>query len=171
MAKTLIEMNTKLRQKAKNNFQKHFFKLMNNAVFGKIMENLIKHRDTKLVKTESRRNYLVLEPNYRTAKFFTENVRVTEMKKPQITMNNPVYLELSILDLSKTLMYDFCYGYIKPKYGENAKLFYMNTDSFITHVKTDDIYKDIAEDVGTRFDTSNYEIDWLLTEGEKKKLD
>ena len=92
MAKTLIEMNTKLRQKAKNDFEKYFFKLMNIAVFGKIMENVIKHRDIKLVKTEKRRNYLVLEPNYHTAKFFTENVWVTEMKKPQITMNNPVYL-------------------------------------------------------------------------------
>ena len=162
-------MNTKLRQKAKNNFEKHFFKLMNNAVFGKIMENVIKHRDIKIVKTERRRNSLVLEPNYHTAKFFTENVRVTEMKKPQITMNNPVYLELSLLDLSKTVMC-YGYGYIKPKNGENAKLCYVNTDSFITHVKTDDIYKDIAEDVGTRFDTSNYEIHWLLTEGEKKKL-
>ena len=169
MAQTLIEMNTKLRQKAKNNFEKHFFKLMNNAVFGKIMENVIKHRDIKIVKTERRRNSLVLEPNYHTAKFFTENVRVTEMKKPQITMNNPVYLELSLLDLSKTVMC-YGYGYIKPKNGENAKLCYVNTDSFITHVKTDDIYKDIAEDVGTRFDTSNYEIHWLLTEGEKKKL-
>ena len=169
MAQTLIEMNTKLRQKAKNNFEKHFFKLMNNAVFGKIMENVIKHRDIKIVKTERRRNSLVLEPNYHTAKFFTENVRVTEMKKPQITMNNPVYLELSLLDLSKTVMC-YGYGYIKPKNGENAKLCYVNTDSFITHVKTDDIYKDIAENVGTRFDTSNYEIHWLLTEGEKKKL-
>ena len=74
MAKTLIEMNTKLRQKAKNDFEKYFFKLMNIAVFGKIMENVIKHRDIKLVKTEKRRNYLVLEPNYHTAKFFTENV-------------------------------------------------------------------------------------------------
>ena len=157
MAQTLIEMNTKLRQKAKNNFEKHFFKLMNNAVFGKIMENVIKHRDIKIVKTERRRNSLVLEPNYHTAKFFTENVRVTEMKKPQITMNNPVHLELSLLDLSKTVMC-YGYGYIKPKNGENAKLCYVNTDSFITHVKTDDIYKDIAENVGTRFDTSNYEI-------------
>ena len=92
MAKTLIEMNTNLRQKAKNDFEKYFFKLMNIAVFGKTIENVIKHRDIKLVKTEKGRNYLVLEPNYHTAKFFTENVWVTEMKKPQITMNNPVYL-------------------------------------------------------------------------------
>ena len=74
MAKTLIEMNTNLRQKAKNDFEKYFFKLMNIAVFGKTIENVIKHRDIKLVKTEKRRNYLVLEPNYHTAKFFTENV-------------------------------------------------------------------------------------------------
>ena len=74
MAKTLIEMNTNLRQKAKNDFEKYFFKLMNIAVFGKTIENVIKHRDIKLVKTEKGRNYLVLEPNYHTAKFFTENV-------------------------------------------------------------------------------------------------
>ena len=74
MAKTLIEMNTKLRQKAKNDFEKYFFKLMNIAVFGKIMDNVIKHREIKIVKKEKRRNYLVLEPNYHTAKFFTENV-------------------------------------------------------------------------------------------------
>ena len=74
-------------------------------------------------------------------------------------MNKPVYLGLSILDLSKTVMYEFWYDYVKPKYGENAKLCYMDTDSFIVHVKTDDIYKDIAEDVETRFDTSNFEID------------
>ena len=74
-------------------------------------------------------------------------------------MNKPIYLGLSILDLSKTVMYEFWYDYVKPKYGENAKLCYMDTDSFIVHVKTDDIYKDIAEDVETRFDTSNFEID------------
>ena len=74
-------------------------------------------------------------------------------------MNKPVYMCLSILDLSKTVMYEFWYDYVKPKYGENAKLCYMDTDSFIVHVKTDDIYKDIAEDVETRFDTSNFEID------------
>ena len=77
-------------------------------------------------------------------------------------MNEPVYLGLSILDLSKTVMYEFWYDYLKPKYGENLKICYMDTNSFIAHVKTDDIYKDIAEDVEKRFDTSNYEIDRLL---------
>ena len=85
------------------------------------------------------------------------------MSKTELLMNKPMYLGLSILELSKILMYEFWYDYVKPKYGENAKLCYMDTDSFIVHVKTDDIYKDIAEDVETRFDTSNYEIDRPLT--------
>ena len=132
---------------------------MNNVVFVKTMENVRKHRNIKLVTTERRRNYLASEPNYHTTKFFTENLLAIEMKKTQITMNKPVYLGLSILDLSKTVMYEFRYDYVKPKYGENAKHCYMDTDSFIVHVKTDDIYKDIAEDVETRFDTSNFEIE------------
>ena len=77
-------------------------------------------------------------------------------------MNKPIYLGLSILDLSKTIMYEFWYDYVKPKYGKNAKLCYMDTDSFI---KADDIYKDFAEDVETRFDTSNFEIDRPLPKG------
>ena len=147
-------MNTKLRQKTENNFEKDFFKLMNNAVFGKTMENVTKHRNIKLVTTERRRNYLVSETNYHTTKFFTENLLPIEMGKTQILMNKPVYLGLSILDLSKTVMNEFWYDYVKPKYGENAKLCYMDTHSFIAHVKRNDIYKDIAEDVETRFDTS-----------------
>ena len=81
------------------------------------------------------------------------------MRKTQILMNKPVYLGLSILDLSKTVMYEFWYDYVKPKYGENAELCYMDTDSFIVHVKTDAIDKDIAENVEARFDTLNFEID------------
>ena len=131
-----IDINTKLRKKAKNNFEKDFFKLMNNAVFGKTMENVKKHRNIKLIKTDRRRHYLVSEPNYHTTKFFTENLLAIEMRKTQILMNKPVYLGLSILDLSKTVMYEFWYDYVKPKYGENAKLCYMDTDSFIVHVKT-----------------------------------
>ena len=91
---------------------------MNNAVFRKTMENVRKHRDIKLVTIERRRNYLVVEPNYYTTRFFTENLLATEMKKTEILMNKPVYLGLSILELSKILMYDFWYVYIKPKYGE-----------------------------------------------------
>ena len=101
---------------------------MNNSVFGKTMENVIKHRDNKLVITERRRNYLVPEPNYHTTKFFMENLLALEMKKTEILMNKPVYLGLSILELSKILMYEIWYDYVKPKYGEKAKLCYMNRD-------------------------------------------
>ena len=97
-------MNTKLRQKTKNNFEKDFFKLINNLVFGKTMENMRKRRNIKLVTTERRRNYLVSEPNYHTTKFFTENLLPIEMRKTQIAMNKPVYLGLPVLDLSKTVM-------------------------------------------------------------------
>ena len=110
-------MNTDLRKKTKNDFEKDCFKLMNNAVFGKTMENVRKHRNIKLVTPESRRNYLVSEPNYHTTKFFTENLLVTEMKKTEILMDKSVYLELSILELSKILMYEFWYDYVKPKDG------------------------------------------------------
>ena len=95
---------------------------MNNAVFGKTMENVRKNRDIKLVATERRRNYLVIEPNYYTAKLFTKNLLAIEMKKTQITINKLVYLGLLILDLNKTVMYDFWYDYVKPKYAEKTKL-------------------------------------------------
>ena len=152
-------MNTKSRTEAKNDFEKDFFKLMNNAIFGKTMENMRKHRDIKLVTTDKKRNQLVSEPNYHTTKYFSENLLAIEMKKTKVKMNKPVYLGMSILDISKTLMYEFWYDYIKPKYQDRAKLCYMDTDSFSIHIKTEDFYKDIANDVEKWFDTSNYEDD------------
>ena len=105
--KPYIEMNNKLRTETKNEFEKYFFKLMNNAVFGKTMENMRKHRDIKLVTTERRINYLLSGPNYHTTKFFTKNLLAIEIKKTQVVMNNPVYLGLSILDISKSKMCKF----------------------------------------------------------------
>ena len=133
-------MNTELRKQAKNNFEKDFYKLMNNAVFGKTMENVTKHRDIKLVTTDKRRNYLVSEPNYHTKKWFSESLLAIEMKKAKLIMNKPVYLGFSILEISKTLMYEFWYDYMKPKYGDNVKLCYMDTGSFIMHIKTEDFH-------------------------------
>ena len=131
----------------------------------KMWENI----DIKLVTTE-RRNYLVSEPNYCTTKFFTEHLLAIDMKKKQeILMNKPVYIGLSILELTIILMYEFWYDYVKPKYGEKSKLCYMDTDILIVHIKTDDIYKDISENVETRFNTSNYELDRSLTKGKDKK--
>ena len=100
-------MNTKLRKEAKSEFEKDFFKLMNNSVFGKTMENVRKHRDIKLVTTDEKRNKLVSEPNYQTIKQFSENLLAIEMKKTKVKMNKPVYLGMSILDISETLMYEF----------------------------------------------------------------
>ena len=131
------------------------------------MENVRKHRDIKLITTEIGRNYLVSELNYHTTKFFTENLLVIEMKIAH--MNKPVYLGLLILELSKILKYEFWYRYAIPKYGEK-KLFYVDTDSFIVYIETDDIYKDNAEDVETRFDTSNYELGRPLPKGKNKKV-
>ena len=102
--KPYIDMNAKLGKQAKNDFEKDFFKLMNNSVFGKTMENVRKHRDIKLVTTDKRRNQLVSEPNYHTTKRFSENLLAIEMKKTRVKMNKPVYLGLSILEISKTLM-------------------------------------------------------------------
>ena len=134
------------------------------------MEIVRKHKNIKLVTKEGRKNYLVSEPNSHTTKFFTENVLAMDMRKTQILMNKPVYLALSILDLSETVMFEFCYDYVKPKYGENAKLSYMDTDSFIVHVKTEDTYKDIVEDVEIIFNTSNYELNRPLPKEKNKKV-
>ena len=109
------------------------------------------------------------EPNYDTTKWFSANFLAIEMKKTKVKMNKPIYLGLSILEISKTLMYEFWYDYRKPKYGDNVKLCYMDTDSFIMHIKTEDI-KDIANDVEKRFDTSNYEVNRPLPTGKNKKV-
>ena len=149
-------MNTELKKEAKNDFE-DFFKLMNNAVFGKTMENVRKHRDIKLVATDKKINQLVSELNYHTTKWFSENLLAIEMRKTKVKMNKPVNLDLSILDISKALTYEFWYDHMKPKYGDNVKLCYTDTDSFIMHIKTEDFYEDIANDVEKRFGTSNYE--------------
>ena len=155
--KPYIDMNTKLRKEAKNEFEKDFFKLMNNTVFRKTMENVRNHTDLKLVTTDKERNKLVSEPNYHTTKHFSENILAIEMRKTKVKMNNPVYLGMSILDISKMLIFEFWYAYIKPKHGDKAKLCYINTDSFVIHIITDDFYRDIANDVERWFDTSNYD--------------
>ena len=155
--KPYIDMNTDLRKQAKNDFEKDFFKLMNNSVFGKTMENVSKHRDIKIVTMDKRRSMLASERNYHSTKYISKGLLIMEMKKTEVKMNKPIYLGQAILGLSKTLMYEFWYDYIKPKYGDKARLCYMDTNSFVINIKTEDFYKDIASDVERWFDTSNYD--------------
>ena len=168
--KPYIDMNTELRKVASNDFEKDFYKLMNNAVFGKTMENVRKYRDIKLVTTNKKRSKLVSEPNYHTMNCISENLSVIEMNKTRVKMNKPIYLGLSILDISKILMYEFWYDYRKPKYDNDVKLCYIDMDSFVMNIKTEDFNKDIANDFDKRFDTSNYEVDRPLPTGKNKKV-
>ena len=130
---------------------------MNNSVFGKTMENVRRHRDIKLETTKEQRSKLVSEPNYHTTKHFTENLLGIEMKKTKVAMNKLIYLGMTILDISKTLTYKSWYDYIKAKYGDRAKLRYTDTDSFIIHIFTEDLFEDTSGDVERWFDTSNYD--------------
>ena len=154
--KPYIDKNTSLRTQAKNNFEKDFFKLMNNSVFGKTMENIRNRVNVKLVDTGEQFKKLTAKPNYESRKIFNENLVSVHMKKTSLTMNKPVYLGMSILELSKIIMFDFHYKYIKPKYRNKAKLLFTDTDSFLYEIQTEDFYKDIAGDVRDRFDTSDY---------------
>ena len=155
--KLYIDMNTELRKNAKNDFEKDFFKLMNNSVFGKTMENVRNHRDIKLVIPDKRRSILVSEPNYHSSKCISKDLMIIEMRKVEVKMNKPIYPGQALLDISKTLMYEYWYDYIKPKYGDKTRLCYMDTESFVMHIKTEDFHKDIAGDVERWFDTSNYD--------------
>ena len=154
--KPYIDMNTKLRTKVNNNFEKDFFKLMNNSVFGKTMENIRNRVDIELVNDREKAKKLVAKPNFKHLNIFCKDLVAIHMKKTSLTFNKPVYLGMCILDLSKTIMYEFHYKYIKPKYGDKAKLLFTDTDSLMYEIKTEDFYKDISGDVKDRFDTSDY---------------
>ena len=169
--KPYIDFNTQLRTKAKNDFKKDFFKLMNNSVFGKTVENIRKHRNIKLVTTEEKYLHTVMKPNFKSGVLFSENLMGCEMGKIKVIMKKPVYLGRAILDLSKIVMYEFHYDYMKPKYdGENLKFCYMDTDSLVYEIKTEDFYADIADDVRARFDTSGYCSNQPLPIGLNKKV-
>ena len=145
---------------------------MINIIFGKTMENVRNYRDIRVVTTDKQRSILASEPNYHSTKYILEELLIMEMRKVEVKMNKPIYLGQAILDISKTLMYEFWYDYIKPKYEDKARLCYMDTDSFIMHIKTEDFYKDIANDVERWFDTSNYngKDERPLPTGKNKKV-
>ena len=151
-----IVLNTRLRTAAKNYFEKDFYKLMNNSVFGKTMENIRKHRNIKLVNNEEEYLKNVMKPNFKSGTLPGPDQMSCEMGKIRAVRSKPVYLGQAILDLSKTIMYEFHYDYMIPKYGDRLKLCYMDTDSMIYSIKTEDFYSDISSDVESRFDTSGY---------------
>ena len=166
--KPYIDKNTTLRKGARNEFEKEFFKLMNNSVFGKMIENVRKQRDIKLTVTEERRKKLVSEPNYASCTTFSDHLMALEMRKTRILMDKLILVGQAILDKSKELMYEFWYEYLKPKYRDKINLLYMDTDSFVLEIETDDFYKDTKDDLKEWFDTSKYSKDMVLPEEYKK---
>ena len=153
--KQYIDFNTQKRINAKNAFEKDFFKLMNNSVFGKTMENIRKQVDVRLVTDEKKLLKMAAKPTYVSSKIFNENLAAVHKIKETLTLNRPAYVGMCILDLSKTLMYDFHYNYIKQKYGSEAKLLFTDTDSLTYEIGTKDVYNDFRGDKN-RFDNSDY---------------
>ncbi|XP_039285401.1 uncharacterized protein LOC120351607 [Nilaparvata lugens] len=154
-----IMLNTRLRQQSKNKFEKNFFKLMNNAVFGKTMENVRKRVSMELVNDEKRLKKLIARPVYKDHIIFGENICAVTMHKEKVELNKPIYIDLTVLDISKTLMYEFHYNIMKPIYKDNLQLLYQ--DSLFYLVKTEDMYNDIINNQQLRdtFDTSEYPAD------------
>jgi len=157
--KPYIDLNTDLRTKAKNNFEKDFYKLMNNSVFGKTMENIENRIDFRLVSDRDKAIKLAAKPYYNRTTIFDENLIGVHMNKTKSTYDKPIYLGMAILDISKSIMYEFHYNYMKPKFKEGIRVLFSDTDSLMYHIMTDDFYKDISSDIETRFDTSDYPTD------------
>ena len=158
--------------KASNDFEKDYFKFLNNSFYGTTMENVRNHRDIRLVNNENKRSKLASEPNHHGTKYISEDLLIMEMKQREVYMNKPLYLGQAILDYSKMLMYEVWYDYLQPMYKDKIELCYMDTDSFIIYVETDDFYKDISSDVNKWFDASNYskDINRSLEKGKNKKV-
>ena len=153
--KKYIQLNTDLRTKGTTDFEKDFFKLMNNSVFGKTMENVRNRVDIRIVNDEKKWNKLAKKHNFKSATIFSKNLVAVHMRRTSAKLRKPIYLGMCILDTSKTLMYEHHYNYIKPKYKNNAKLLFTDTDSLCYEINTKDFFEDISNDVHETFDTSN----------------
>ena len=157
------------RTNAKNSFEKDFFKLMNNSVFGKTMENLRKRVDVRLVTDEKKLVRLTSKPTFVSSKIFNENLVAIHNIKETLTLNRPAYVGMCSLDISKTLIYDFHYNYIKGTYGNRAKLLFTDTDSLTYEIRTEDAYKDFWNDKD-KFDNSDYPADSPFYDASNKKV-
>ncbi|XP_072757319.1 uncharacterized protein [Anoplolepis gracilipes] len=159
--RTYIELNTKFRTLAKNDFEKNLYKLMNNAVFGKTMENVRNRVDVKLLTKWDGRygaETLIAKPNFHSRSIFSENLIAVELRKLEVKFYKPIYVGMCILDISKTCLYEFHHDYMVPMYRERCKVMYTDTDSLIYHIECDDVYENMKRDI-SRFDTSDYAID------------
>ena len=151
-----IMKNRELRKTAANSFEKDFFKLMNNSVFGKTIENIRKRQNIILVDNRKKASQLSTKPNFDRTTIFDRNLIAVHVKKTEVYFNKPIYVGQAILDLSKTLMFDFHYDYIREKYDSKAELLFTDTDSLLYLIYTDGFYKDISKDIKRKFDTSDY---------------
>ena len=166
-----IRMNTEFRKQAKNDFEKNFYKLMNNSVFGKTMENLRNRVDIKIVRSNEKDKIrkLVASPLYSRHVIFTNDLVGIDMHKSRLLLNKPVYTGMTILDKSKILMYDFFYNHLKKQYGEKCELLYTDTDSLLLKIETEDVYKDIKANENF-YDTSDYPKEHPLHSTVNKKV-
>ena len=153
--KQYIDFNTEKQKHAKNSFEKDFFKLMNNSVFGKTMENLRKRVDVRVVTSERKLDKLTSKPTHVSSKIFNENLMAEHKVKETLTLKRLAYMGMCILNISKMLMYDFHYNYIKKKYGNRAGLLFTDTDSLTYEIEAKDVYKDFWNDKDM-FDNSDY---------------
>ncbi|GFQ87084.1 uncharacterized protein TNCT_173661 [Trichonephila clavata] len=166
--KPYIEFNTNQRKLASSSFEKDFFKLLNNSVHGKTMENVRKLSNVQLVTSEKQAKKLVAAPTFKRFKIITESLVVLEKLKSCITLNRPIYIRFVILELSKVLMYNFHYNHIKKRYMDKANLLFTDTDSLTYEIETEDIYKDMGENLNI-YDTSDYPQDHALYSEKNKK--
>ena len=167
--KQYIDFNTQKRTNAKTSFEKDFFKLMNNSVFGKTMENIRKRVDVRLVTSKEKLLKLASKPTYVSSKIFNENLVAVHKIKETLTMNRPAYVGACILDMSKTLIYDFHYNYIKHKYDNKAKLLFTDTESLTYEIETNDAYADFWKNKD-KFDNSDYNKESPFYNADNKKV-
>ena len=168
---TYIRMNTEFRKEAKSDFETNFYKLMNNSLFGKTMENLRYRVDVKIVRSREtdKIRRLVASPSYVRHEIFGNDLAGIHMHKSRLFLNKPIYTGMTILENSKSLMYDFFYNCLKARYGPKCELIYTDTDSLLLEIETDHVYRDMAEELSL-YDTSNYPKDHLLYSGLNKKV-
>ena len=165
--KPYIDFNTEKRKNARNDFEKDIFKLLNNAVFGKTMEDKRKHFE--IVSDERRFMKCVNNPSFKHSHIINENLVGVEKQKPKLKLDKPIFIGMSILDLSKKHMYKFYYDVMKPKYGDNIRMVYTDTDSFVFHTRTDDIYQDLQE-INDEMDFSGYDKNHKCYDATNKKV-